>query len=499
MTEPEYNGYLPKTPEDLAGLLPDLQALAVTTFGRLDPALEPSIHLVSVPVGLVEMDEAVEWFSRAGVQQMPSLVQARKFSFAILPDGTRVPAIFENRFAGVWGFDHEAVRDAVANRVSELEAQTPRTSFISSFRTTTEEGHAIGVVLRVDSAGASRYGGAPAPDPSFFRELTIAFLEGCETYIRDRAQAAPAGLDLPHARQLVRVAATNLIARVFADLSVDVPVGAFLDQMDAIAAATYEHAESRGRLLIQAHEIGADALQFQQPVPLADTRAARKLLEMSSERLALASDGDTASGLLSTDPNFVEQGSAAIDFCGRHRWELRLGHQILVRVEAGVPDLPRPQMRREAFEATWVNTFGTPPADPDLVWSIVESAMHQRHGALVVFSIEADAEARRLGGASTAITPALLGEALVKAVSSVDGAILFGVDGRCHAVGVILDGLVTEGGRTGRGSRYNSTLRYIDTRAREGARAVAVIISEEGSVEAVGTATAPMDEGALPA
>lgn len=64
----------------------------------------------------------------------------------------------------------------------------------------------------------------------------------------------------------------------------------------------------------------------------------------------------------------------------------------------------------------------------------------------------------------------------------IDGATLVDVDGRCHAVGVILDGEATGAGDPARGSRFNSSLRY---QAASRHAAVAVVVSDDGYVDLV--------------
>ena len=45
-------------------------------------------------------------------------------------------------------------------------------------------------------------------------------------------------------------------------------------------------------------------------------------------------------------------------------------------------------------------------------------------------------------------------------ISAVDGAMLAGIDGKCHCVGAILDGEAVVAGDSGRGARYNSLINY---------------------------------------
>ena len=106
--------------------------------------------------------------------------------------------------------------------------------------------------------------------------------------------------------------------------------------------------------------------------------------------------------------------------------------------------------------------------------------MEQPHGTMIVVSARAAEEAARLHSQCTRIDPVVLGEDMIRRVTSIDGAVLLDAEGRCHAVGVILDGRATGGGRPARGARYNSALRYV---ADAGCPTLAVVISEDGRVD----------------
>jgi len=69
---------------------------------------------------------------------------------------------------------------------------------------------------------------------------------------------------------------------------------------------------------------------------------------------------------------------------------------------------------------------------------------------------------------------------VLTAATGIDGAVLVGPDGRVHAVGVILDGVATGTGDSGRGARYNSAIRYL---AGDGRGAMVIIVSEDGKID----------------
>lgn len=72
---------------------------------------------------------------------------------------------------------------------------------------------------------------------------------------------------------------------------------------------------------------------------------------------------------------------------------------------------------------------------------------------------------------------------LLNAVSMIDGAVYINLKGEVQAIGVILDGIIAKKGELGRGSRYNSTITYIDSRYKEKKSCFGIIISEDGMID----------------
>ena len=115
------------------------------------------------------------------------------------------------------------------------------------------------------------------------------------------------------------------------------------------------------------------------------------------------------------------------------------------------------------------------------LWSLVEASIQQKKGALIVITNDAEEEAARLGGQSTRIKPVKVTAPDMELRTSIDGAVLLGQEGVCHAVGVILDGIATGVGDSSRGARYNSALRYVEGRTH----CMAVVVSEDGMIDLV--------------
>jgi hypothetical protein len=124
---------------------------------------------------------------------------------------------------------------------------------------------------------------------------------------------------------------------------------------------------------------------------------------------------------------------------------------------------------------------------PDAVnklWELVEKAEKQPRGTMIVISSAAQSEAMRLAGQSTAVKPITLHPNNILKLTSIDGAVLIDVTGTCYALGVILDGQALEGmGTRERGAGYNSAIRYIESARAKGHQCLAVILSEDKTVD----------------
>ena len=252
-------------------------------------------------------------------------------------------------------------------------------------------------------------------------------------------------------------------------------------RMNRITSLSYERTGAEGRLLIAGREstAGWTRVLFRKPVALHDTRAVRKLLELSDDATAVLADYNEAYGLGTCSP--VAPNALEILVRGHADWELRFGGLALVRVSYGRARLPVPLLDREKFEDIAMRIVGS--ANLDHIWVVVQAAQAARRGMTLVVSHTPEAEASRLGGQAVPIDPQRLDPADIVRLGQVDGAIVLGPDGRCHAFGVILDGEAVAGkGDLSRGSRFNSAVRYQSTRAP---KSLLVIISDDGLVDLI--------------
>jgi hypothetical protein len=251
-----------------------------------------------------------------------------------------------------------------------------------------------------------------------------------------------------------------------------------------ISSLTYESEGSVGSMLVAAatHKNIERTITLASPVYLRKHRAVRKLLQIASAGHSLLCDGSNIIGFGHVTGNYdqAEADLFEIRFTQHYRWELVHGGHRMMTVNYGVPALPLPPLNGERLASDLSRIFKDQVKDsvPRLVQLAME-ACKQRHGALLVITPDAEKEAERLATQCTRIVPVLLTPSLVRSVSSIDGAILVSPRGICYAIGAILDGKATPFGDSGRGARFNSSIRYVAERRD----CVAIIISEDGTAE----------------
>lgn len=72
-------------------------------------------------------------------------------------------------------------------------------------------------------------------------------------------------------------------------------------------------------------------------------------------------------------------------------------------------------------------------------------------------------------------------------ITNIDGAAMLDKSGTCHGFGVILDGECVVKGNPSRGARFNSAYNYIAARKMARQSAVAIVISEDRTMDVITT------------
>lgn len=253
--------------------------------------------------------------------------------------------------------------------------------------------------------------------------------------------------------------------------------------LDALAAQPYEGRSGAGSIVIAARDHPAldVVVRLDNPVSVTQTRAMRKLLEMSSDDLELLTDGQAAYGLgkVSDEYDPSTEEIFVVTVLGRGSWTLAHGELPLLAVDNVVATLPSALVSEERFRDIAERLFPDASLDLDALWGMVLAATEQAHGTMLVVHANAADEAARLAPQAIAIEATAVTKGMLKALTSIDGAVLLSPDGACHALGVILDGLATGTGDPSRGARFNSAVRYL---AGASDPCLIIIVSEDGMI-----------------
>lgn len=283
------------------------------------------------------------------------------------------------------------------------------------------------------------------------------------------------------AAEIIRTAASSFMRSSF--LGQWWYVSDLFETADKLSQAMYEGNVNLGRIILAASDDPnvEYLLRLQGPVPLSQPRWARKLLQMSSRDSALVSDGSSILGLgRLTD---VSPPAYCVDFLDRQQWDFRRGSQVLLRARFGQALLPEEPIGQERFAENMRRVFpGISTAEVERFAGVLAHLVEFQRGSLIVIASDAAEEARRLASQATVIDPVPLSRELITRATAIDGAVLVGPNGLCHAVGVILDGMAKEEAASSRGSRYNSAARYVRGSAKP---RMAFVVSHDRSLDII--------------
>ncbi|WP_373543331.1 DNA integrity scanning protein DisA nucleotide-binding domain protein [Chamaesiphon sp.] len=332
------------------------------------------------------------------------------------------------------------------------------------------------------------------PQPFKYREQTLP-TGIVEILIRQLLSWASEGLDTKEPGRFLNyldVDVTSLLRRAANSLcnTIQIAIGDYslygiFNAINEISSLRYEGGETSGEIVFAPPNCPSlqQQVTFLQPVPLTSHRLARKIVEMSASNLAcVCSSGLGLSGLVTVKMDDKNSIFRAV-FTGHYRWEFYFNKLLLMTCAFGIPTLPSPQLTEAEFTSNTKRILiGLSSLQCHTLWEIVSAAMEQRHGTMIVVSEAADTEAKRLQAQSLPITPIPLTPELVRHISGIDGAILVDRDCRCHALGVILDGLASKNGDSSRGARFNSAIRYVESAK---VKTICLVVSEDGHVNMI--------------
>ncbi len=261
------------------------------------------------------------------------------------------------------------------------------------------------------------------------------------------------------------------------------------DTCNIISSLKYENQDANGSLIIapKKHDNVKISIKFDDPVNINEYRKVRKILELTSDRNYLISDSAVIYGIgeLRGIYNPVSENLFVIKFSKHFHWEAYHDKNLLIKTSYNVPNVPQQRIDRNKFYSDFHRIFNdATESNSDNIWAIIEQAITQKHGTMLVISDGAKEESTRLKKQSFKITPITIDSSFIQKVTSIDGALLLDYEGKCYSIGVILDGLAVEKGSSARGARYNSAIRYYEY-VKEKCNTIVIIISEDGMIDII--------------
>jgi hypothetical protein len=381
-------------------------------------------------------------------------------------------------------------RDSVRQAVKEVtEAYDSSHGTVGFCGTATRVGgyHVI-PILRFDRRQMAEYPRLPEPIQDGEYSAPAGLLEGTIACLLREASGALAGKEPGRFFDVMR-GDPNGMLREAGDsfcsaitlLTGDWMLEGVFDALNNISSLPYEGAGAIGELLftpVSCHDVDV-RVRLRTLVPLDNYELARKMIETTGRNLSCVCTGAKGISGLGVLQNRPADSVIRVRFSGHYNWDMYYKDVLVMQSAFGVPRLPGLKIKEAAFRTAARRLFHEIQEEAERrLWAIVESVMKQRHGTTIVVSAAAEKEANRLKKQSITTEPVSLTPDLVGQLSNIDGAILLDTNAVCHAIGVILDGMATEGGDPARGARYNSALRYVSSQPNSST--MCIVVSDDG-------------------
>ncbi len=374
-----------------------------------------------------------------------------------------------------------AIKDEVRRRLRPYDDANGVVSFCGA--PTPVAKHYVVPVVQVPVSLFQRY---PAIERIGFerRARRLSFIEECMCQLLKDASIAlwrpDAGHHLEEFRpgeEVATRAAQALMREVAGMVRQNVVPGELFTALNDLAQLRYEGAPNAGSILLadaERHSLSF-VTRLAAPVHLSERRWCRKLLQLAGDGAALLSDCEDALGVGRIEAIDADDAPFVVSF-SEQGWDLHMGDKEILRVRLGRAQLPGEPVDRARFEDNVSRIFAGTPFNLDRLWQIWSALIEIPGGALAVIAADAEAEAARLARQGMRIEPAPASTDLLDRARRMDGALLIDPMGRCHAIGVILDGEANDACTASRGSRFNSAVRYVRT---EVAARMAFILSDD--------------------
>lgn len=351
-------------------------------------------------------------------------------------------------------------------------------------------------ILQFDSKSIDVYYRVPEASELEYRSLLESIIYETLAYINECVQ----GLTLQeevyerHIPVLLKQAGKRLLQGILKNENAVSP----FEKFSKISSLSYERSFSQGKILLlntqAAHALATQHIlrplvQFESKIPLSSTRHIRKILELSRSDVYLLSDGEFLYSTVEFRPiQDTTHHFFTIEFSAYSAWQLTYNNNKLMQVTHEEIQLPKPKVSFFSFSNEFKKVYPEIEGKRLLnLYRLILEGTKQTKGTIFAISKNARSESNRLKNQGFLIESLTLTPSMVRSITSIDGAVLMDLDGVCHGIGVILDGIATDKGDPSRGARYNSAIRYVETISKNPnyANCFAVVISEDGDVDMI--------------
>lgn len=472
------------------------QVSAESLFKKLDYELNPNVFFVGVLVEDREQSHPICMEPDDTDFHVSHFSDVKKLASELVKVDTETniihshPVAQENHDNRI---SKKAYRDSILKTLQKESIYGKNEYFVAY--PTLVEGYLVFTVLSLNKKVLSKYYSLTKEkwndrfdiSRSFIESCINTFLSECTRELKDPNQGF--NFISRKADELLRDSSRNFMYTVSsAGGNIDGLHGLY-NACNEIASMKYEGAEGFGGLIVAPtdHDNIQITLELKKPIKMRNHRKVRKFLELVDSESYIISDSALIYGLgkLTGKYNPKDENIFIISFKNHLKWELLHDSNPLMVVEYGIPSLPKEKISRDKFYSDFPRLFkDIKKKQIDTLWRVTIEAIKQKHGAMLIISSQAEAEAMRLGSQCFQLEPLNLNSKLIEQTTAIDGGVLMDENATCHAIGVILDGIATEKGDSSRGSRYNSAVRYYEHFGAD-ASVVMVVISEDGMIDII--------------
>lgn len=251
-----------------------------------------------------------------------------------------------------------------------------------------------------------------------------------------------------------------------------------------------DDSDERSALILLADEEKEEKYQLQGK----NLRTIRKIMEAAPDGQGILVNRDNGAMCAIADQKECEKLSRVyIQFQGHLNWKVVIDREEALCYCDGEYQFPGlGEMEPEYVRL--LNESGISPERKEGIRSIIKRLSQQPHGTAIVFMEQSllEPEVVRLSSmnrchAVESIPLSDLTDDMLMGLTSIDGALMADLDGRCRGIGAILDGDAVVKGNPGRGARYNSLTNYVTQfvlKKQVGpAECFAIIFSEDRRVD----------------